>query len=52
MTHKMAAAVAPPPATKPHKSEEIQKDSNQEGVGRNEPEAKTEEFGYVVTNQR
>lgn len=50
MTHKMAAAVAPPPATEPHKSEEIQKDSNQVDVGRNK--AKTEEFGYVVTNQR
>lgn len=52
MTHKMAAAEAPPPAAKPHKAEEIQKDSNQEDLRKSEPEAKTEEFGYAVPNQR
>lgn len=50
MTHKMAAA--PPSSNKSHKSEEIQKDSNREDARKKEPEAKVEEFGYVVTNQR
>lgn len=52
MTHKMAAAEAPPPPAKPHQSEESLKDSHQEDVRKNEPEPKTEEFGYVITNQR
>lgn len=50
MTHKMAAAAAPSSSNKSHK--EIQKDSNQEDARKKEPEAKVEEFGYVVTNQR
>lgn len=48
MTHKMA----PPPTAKPHKPEKVQKDSNQEDLRKNKPEAKTNEFGYAVTNQR
>lgn len=52
MTHKMAAAEAPPPTAKPRKPEEVQKDSKQEDLRKKEPEAKTEEVGYAVTNQR
>lgn len=52
MTHKMAAAEALPPAAKPHKAEEIQKESNLEDPWKNAPQAKTEEFGYAVPNQR
>lgn len=55
MAHKMAAEAPPPPttttSTKPHRPEEIQKDSNQEELRKSQAQ-KMEEFGYTVTNHR
>lgn len=53
MTHKMAAAEAPPPAAaKPHKAEEVQKESKPEDLRKSGPEAKMKELGSTVPNQR
>ncbi len=56
MAYKMAAPEAPPSTIKPPKPEGVQKDStaaaNQDKLRKNEPVAKTEQFGYIVTNQR
>lgn len=57
MAYKMVPE-APPSTVKAPKPEEGQKDTtpaltaNQEQLRPNEPAAKAEEYGYIVTNQR
>ena len=56
MAYKMAAPEAPPSSVKSPKPEAVQKDSsaaaNQDKLRKTEPAAKSEEYGYIVTNQR
>ncbi|KAM8722376.1 receptor-type tyrosine-protein phosphatase-like N isoform 5-T5 [Acanthopagrus schlegelii] len=55
MAYKMAAPEAPPSSVKSPKPEAVQKDSsaaaNQDKLRKTEPAAKSEEYGYIVTNQ-
>ncbi|XP_030265636.1 receptor-type tyrosine-protein phosphatase-like N isoform X3 [Sparus aurata] len=55
MAYKMAALEAPPSSVKSPKQEAEQKDSaaaaNQDNLRKTEPAAKSEEYGYIVTNQ-
>lgn len=56
MAYKIAAPKAPPSTVKPPKPEGSQKDltvaAKQDKLRPNEPAAKPEEYGYIVTNQR
>lgn len=54
MALKMAASKAPPPIVKTPNPEGVPKDlpANQDNLKKNELGDKTEEYGYIVTNQR
>lgn len=56
MAYRMPPAEAPPSIVKALDPEGVPKDStaaaNQDDLRKNEPAAKTEEYGYIVTNQR
>lgn len=56
MAFKMAAPKAPPSIVKAPNPEGVAKDSaaaaNRDNLRKNKPASKTEEYGYIVTNQR
>lgn len=56
MAYKMAGPKAPPSTATPPKPAEVQKDSsaaaNRDELRKKEPPPQTEEYGYIVTNQR
>lgn len=58
MAYKMVAPEAQPSTIKAPKPEEAKKEttptvtSQQDKLGKTKPVTKTEEFGYIVTNQR